>query len=74
MPGIKWNQPSFADHLQSTTCVADAVQFLREALSNGPVPRAELETKARTLGISPSTLWRAQVKLHIKSQVVWRLP
>jgi hypothetical protein len=72
MPHVNWARPSITDPIYRTT-QNDAKRFLLNALSDGPVPRAELVARARAEGISDSTLRRAQLKLRIKSQVVWSL-
>jgi hypothetical protein len=44
---------------------AEAEEFLRDKLANGPVPAREGEEDARALGIAPRTLKRARKRLRV---------
>ena len=46
---------------------SDAVEFLRDALSNGPREVKEIEQQASAQGITKRTLERARSKLHVKA-------
>jgi hypothetical protein len=46
----------------------DAVDFLETLLADGPVDVAQIRTEREDVGISPSTLKRAKVKLGVLSQ------
>jgi len=63
----------------------DAVSFLRDALSSGPVSSKQIERDAHANGISRATLWRSKAQLGIKAERsrttegntgpwYWRLP
>jgi len=60
-----------------------AAQFLRDTLSNGPMPSKAIDDKATASGISNKTLWRAKDTLGVKASKErgsmggewwWRLP
>lgn len=57
-----------------------AVAWLRDVLSEGPVPSRELEERAEAeLGVSKRTLWRAARELGVHTRRegrrwVWELP
>jgi hypothetical protein len=46
---------------------AEAVEFLRSMLADGPRPSKEIESEARNAGISESTLRRAKMFLGIRA-------
>jgi hypothetical protein len=46
----------------------DAVDFLKVALSEGPVLSSELRVEAQKLGISWNTVWKAADKLNLKKK------
>ena len=48
--------------------LAEAKEFLREELTNGPVKQTSLKTAARKAGISDATLRRAKTALGVKSR------
>jgi hypothetical protein len=48
---------------EERSALDEAVDFLKEVLSGGPLPSEELKTKARENGISQATLRRAQSRL-----------
>jgi putative DNA primase/helicase len=46
---------------------AEAIEYLRDRLSAGPVPVKEVDEHARALGIAPRTLWRARKALGVRT-------
>ena len=63
--------------------IDDALEFLREALSGGPVRAREIQKNAKVLGISGRTLKRAKAKLGVRADKIgsgkdsyweWSLP
>jgi putative DNA primase/helicase len=46
---------------------ADAIEYLRDKLSAGPVPVKEVDEHARALGIAPRTLGRARKALGVRT-------
>jgi len=63
------------------TAATEAEEFLRDKLSQGPVPAKDGEEHAHALGITPRTLKRARKKLGViaekaglKEGWTWRLP
>ena len=44
---------------------AEAIEYLRDKLSAGPVPVKEVDEHARALGIAPRTLGRARKALRV---------
>ncbi len=59
----------------------EASNWLRDRLTNGPIPAQALETAAREVGIRPKTLRRAAEALRVEKnkaayqgQWLWRLP
>lgn len=63
------------------SALADAMDFLREALANGSVPAGEVKKLARAEGVAERTLHRARERLGVKSQrqgfskgAVWFMP
>jgi hypothetical protein len=52
----------------NTSAVAEAMEFLTDALEDGPVPSTQLEDDADSLGISKSSLKRAKKQMGVKSK------
>ena len=50
---------------------AEAIEFLKDALANGPRPAAELQAQAQGLGIAPRTLKRAKADLNVISTSIY---
>jgi putative DNA primase/helicase len=46
----------------------DAGDFLKNILSDGPIPSSEIFEKGRNIGFSDSTIRRAQKSLNIKAE------
>jgi hypothetical protein len=70
-----------ASHDNSATKVDEAVDFLKEQLSGGPVPPEAIIAKAATVNIGERTLKKAKKKLGVQSRKpafeagwLWNLP
>ncbi len=50
--------------------IDDALEFLREGLSGGPVRAREMQQNAKVLGISGRTLKRARAKLGVRTDKI----
>lgn len=64
---------------EKRSAVNDAVEFLTEALKDGPMAEAEVMKQASVLGLATRTLNRAKSKLGVKSiknakRWVWQMP
>jgi hypothetical protein len=46
---------------------ADAIEYLRDKLSAGPVPVKDVDEHARALGIAPRTLGRARKAMGVRA-------
>ena len=47
--------------------IDEAIEFLRDKLSSGPLPVREVEEHARALGLSKRTLVRARKTLQVRA-------
>jgi len=56
------------DAATEISSVNEAIDFLNEALANGPVAQKQLKREAAQAGIADRTLYRAKEKLRIKSR------
>jgi putative DNA primase/helicase len=56
------------DTQEASSALEQACDFLSELLQDGPALASDLQTHARNVGVSRSTLFRAKDRLHIKAQ------
>lgn len=93
-PVLEWSSaPVFAtaddllgadnDEQAKGAAIREAVNWLVDALSDGPVPATEIKARAKSDGIAPRTLDRAKEQLQViaervgfgpGSKWIWRLP
>ncbi len=59
---------------ESRSAIDDAKEFLREQLTDGPKPRTEVLSAAKSEGHSDRTMRRARRDLRIANGPVWTLP
>jgi hypothetical protein len=65
--------------VESPTALGEAVDFLRQALAQGPVSSTMIERDAEAAGVAKRTLWRAKKKLNVRARKTphgwtWELP